>query len=157
MAATTSDQTSIEDIKERLLTKSKDYFNRDLDRVMDVYLNREDICIFDPPIIYYGYEATKKMIRDFISGCVGPMRIEYQSPEVKVSGDLACSWQVARLQYDLKSGQKVDVQCRMTDAWRRVNGKWYVIHEHNSLPLEADTATKVLSLSSGTMSEVARD
>ena len=67
---TTSDAHSIDAmaIKDRLLRKSKAYYDRDFDGVMDVYRKREDICIFDPPIIYYGWDATAKMIRDFIDG-----------------------------------------------------------------------------------------
>jgi ketosteroid isomerase-like protein len=155
--ANRSDLQSIEAIQERLRAKSKAYYNRNFDAVMDVYLQREDICIFDPPIIYYGYAATAKMIRDFIDGSVGPMRIEYRSPEVRASGDLACSWQVAYIDTDLKNGQNVKVLCRMTDAWQRVDGKWYVVHEHNSLPLDHTAATELLSLTNETMSGISRD
>ena len=160
MSMSSSQQAALSDamaIKERLLRKSEAYYDRDVAGIMDVYLKREDICIFDPPIIYYGWNATKRMIRDFVNGSVGPMRIEYRSPEVQVSGDLACSWQVAHIDTDLPDGRNVKVQCRMTDVWQRVDGQWYVIHEHNSVPQDLEHANAVFGLRNETMSGIARN
>jgi ketosteroid isomerase-like protein len=154
---TASDTKAIDEIRERLRIKSKAYYNRDFVGIMDVYLKSEDICIYDPPIIYYGWDATAKMIRDFIDGSVGPMRIDYRSIEGRASGDLACSWQVAHIDTDLPSGQNVKVPCRMTDVWRRVDGTWYVIHEHNSIPQDLNAANAMFGLTSETMSGIARD
>jgi ketosteroid isomerase-like protein len=92
-----------------LLSKSTAYYNRDFDGIMDVYLKRADICIYDSPISYYGWNATAKMIRDFIEGSVWPMRIDYRSIVGKVSGDLAGSWQVAHIDTGLPNGQNVSL------------------------------------------------
>jgi ketosteroid isomerase-like protein len=145
-----------EQILQRLKNKTSAYFNRDIDGVMSVYRRCSELCIFDPPIIYYGFDATEQMIRDFVDGSVGPMKIDYLDPDVRVSGDLACSWQVAHIRSTLRNGNEVDVRCRMTDVWMKENGEWFVIHEHNSLPMDQDRANDILSLSANTMDAISK-
>jgi ketosteroid isomerase-like protein len=46
-----------------------------------------------------------------------------------------------------KEGQKVDLTVRVTDGYRKRKGKWFITHEHVSVPVDlatgkADLASK---------------
>ncbi|HEY2469923.1 MAG TPA: hypothetical protein VGI45_19050 [Terracidiphilus sp.] len=39
----------------------------------------------------------------------------------------------------IKSGKKVDVAVRVTDCFKKVNGKWLIAHTHVSVPVDMQT------------------
>jgi ketosteroid isomerase-like protein len=151
-----TDSASAKAIRERLLEKGRAYHDRDCPAVMDIYLRSEEICIFDlpPPAQYFGHAAVDKLIGEFIDGAEGPLRIDYMPGQVEASGDLGVSWSLVRIETQLKAGPAIDVIIRQTDVWKRVNGQWYVIHEHNSLPLQEAEANRLFSLDPDTMNTV---
>ena len=40
---------------------------------------------------------------------------------------------------------------RQTDIWNKVDGRWYIVHEHNSLPMAEGVSEALLSISDETM------
>jgi len=38
-----------------------------------------------------------------------------------------------------KHGKKLDMQVRVTDAYQKIGGRWLVVHEHVSVPVDLDT------------------
>ena len=144
---------SAEEIKKRILQKRESYLNRNADGALDVWLNSDDICVFDlgATLQYFGFEALKKTTHEMVAGSVGAFEIDFGTPTVLTSDDLGCSWQILRVVAQQKDGRKTDIQVRQTDVWRRVEGRWYIVHEHNSLPMQVGESEKLLSISDETM------
>jgi ketosteroid isomerase-like protein len=44
-----------------------------------------------------------------------------------------------------KQGKKLDMTLRVTDVYQRIRGRWLVIHEHVSVPVDLDTGTPDLA------------
>jgi hypothetical protein len=38
-----------------------------------------------------------------------------------------------------KDGSKFNLVARVTDAYRKINGKWLIAHEHVSIPVDLTT------------------
>ena len=39
----------------------------------------------------------------------------------------------------LKSGKKMDYTVRVTDGFKKINGKWLIVHTHISFPVDMQT------------------
>lgn len=53
---------------------------------------------------------------------------------VLLSKDAAYSMAIMRAGGQLKGGPKMEFTIRSTDVWRKIKGKWIIVHEHNSFP-----------------------
>jgi ketosteroid isomerase-like protein len=38
-----------------------------------------------------------------------------------------------------KHGKKLDLTLRVTDVYQKMRGRWFVVHEHVSVPVDLDT------------------
>ena len=86
-----------------------------------------------------------------VDASTGPFEIDFGTPTVMASGDLGCSWQILRVIAQQKSGRTTDITVRQTDIWNKVDGRWYIVHEHNSLPMAEGVSEALLSISDETM------
>jgi len=143
---TDDDIKSAREIRGRLEEKARAYAARDVDRVMDLYENSSTVSVFDPgpPDEYCGFGAVTETIGNFINGAE-TMELTYQGDRAVASGDLGTAWSLVRIRTRLKNGVDVDVICRQTNVWRRVDGVWKVIHEHNSVTMSPEQADALFS------------
>ena len=140
------DLKSAREIRDRLEEKARAYAARDVDRVMDLYENSDTVSVFDPgpPDEYRGYDAVTQTIGNFILGAE-TMELTYQGDRAVASGDLGTAWSLVRIKTKLKNGVDVDIICRQTNVWRRADGVWKVIHEHNSVTMSPEQADALFS------------
>jgi len=54
-------------------------------------------------------------------------------------GNLGVSHSVQRAVLTDKYGKKVDTTLRVTDVYRKIKGKWLIVHEHVSVPVDLNT------------------
>jgi ketosteroid isomerase-like protein len=74
------------------------------------------------------------------------MDLTYQGDGALASGDTGSAWSLVRIKTGLQNGVEVDVVCRQTNVWRRgEDGKWRVVHEHNSVTIAPERADDVFS------------
>lgn len=156
MSMSEEDKKSAAEIKERMMGKGVAYHNRNLEEVMDRYAKNESITIFDlpPPLQYFGYQAVWDLIKEFIDGVDGPLRCDYSLLNTEARGDLGVSYGLVEINNVLKSGEQLKVTIRMTDIWHKIDGKWVVIHEHNSLPLSVERSNELFTLQADTIANV---
>jgi ketosteroid isomerase-like protein len=141
-----NDRKSAQEIRERLEEKARAYAALDVDGVMDLYEKSDTVSVFDPgpPDEYCGYDAVTQTIGNFILGAE-TMQLTYQGDRAVASGDLGTAWSLVRIKTRLKNGVDVDVICRQTNIWRRSEGVWRVIHEHNSVTMSPEQADELFS------------
>lgn len=51
----------------------------------------------------------------------------------------AFSWAVMQYVAQMRDGEKIDLQARVTDVWSLIDGKWLAVHEDGSFPVDPDT------------------
>jgi uncharacterized protein (TIGR02246 family) len=123
---------------------------KDIDKVMSFYVADESAIIFDavPPRQYVGATAYKKDFEGLVAMFPTAFDVTISDVDVTVGGgDVAYGHSIQHVMGTMKDGKKVDFTVRVTDGYKRVNGKWLIAHEHVSVPVDvltgkADLASK---------------
>ena len=115
--------------------------SKDVDKVMSVYAPGKQLFVFDvvPPREYKGWEAYKKDFEELLSAFPGPMKNTISEQTIHVVGSLAYGHNIQTGEFTGKDGTKVTIVDRTTDIYRKINGKWLIVEEHNSVPVDLDT------------------
>ena len=108
----------------------------------------EDVITFDvlPPLNSRGSHATVEHLQAWFDGYDGP--IDYSAHDVQVSaqGDLGfCSF-LYHVGGTLRTGGKVNMWVRATLCCRRIDGRWRIVHDHESVPFDPATGQALTSL-----------
>ena len=114
---------------------------KDLNRVMAMYTKDEHAVYFDAfvPRQYVGYTAYRKDYANFFKLFPGPSSSTISDLRVTASGTLAYASSIDRWTVTGTDKKAVTMIFRSTDVFRKVNGKWLVIHEHLSFPVDPVT------------------
>jgi len=114
---------------------------KDVHAIMSVYVPDESLVVFDviPPRQYVGAKAYRKDFEDFIAAFPGPMEYEITDLSITASGAIGYSHRIDNLVLTDKEGKQVHLAVRVTDVYRKSKGKWLIIHEHVSVPVDLAT------------------
>ena len=89
-----------------------------------------------PPRQYVGWDAYKKDWEDFFAHFDGPITVELTDLHVTVVGPLGYGHSIQRVTGRMRDGNTLDLTVRVTDVYRKINGKWLIVHEHVSVPVD---------------------
>ncbi|HEY5362095.1 MAG TPA: nuclear transport factor 2 family protein [Streptosporangiaceae bacterium] len=108
----------------------------------------KDVITFDvlPPLNSRGSQATVEHLQAWFDGYDGP--IDYSAHDVQASaqGDLGfCSF-LYHVGGTLKTGDQVNMWVRATLCCRRIDGRWRIVHDHESVPFDPATGQALISL-----------
>lgn len=141
----TSSEAEIRDVYDRW---AKAFKARDLDGIMSVYAPDVTVVSYDvvPPLQYVGKEAYRKDYEEFLKQFDGPLDVEYRDMRVVAGRDVAFIHALERLSGTMKNGQKSDLWVRATSGLQKINGKWFIVHDHVSVPADFETGKAALDL-----------
>jgi len=131
------DKAEIQALEKRFIAA----FNaRNIAAIMDCYA-REGLFVFDviPPRQYVGWEAYKKDWEQFLAQYPGPVKIEISDLSVTAEGNIGFGHSIQSGFVTRKNGTKLTAAYRVTDGYRKINGKWLIVHEHVSVPVDLET------------------
>ncbi len=113
---------------------------KDLDGIMKVYAPDQTLVVFDvvPPRQYVGASAYRKDWQTFLDSFEGPITVELSDLDVAADRDLAYSHSIQHVAGTDKQGKKLDLTVRVTDVYKKVRGRWLIVHEHVSVPVDLD-------------------
>jgi uncharacterized protein (TIGR02246 family) len=114
---------------------------KDVDAIMKIYAPGQGLVVFDviPPRQYVGAPAYRKDWQTFLGNLEGPVTVELTDLDIGADRNLAYSHSIQRVAGTDKQGKKLDLTLRVTDVYQKVRGRWYIIHEHVSVPVDLDT------------------
>ena len=114
---------------------------KDLDAIMKVYAPGQTLVVFDvvPPRQYVGASAYRNDWQKFLDTFEGPITFELTDLDVGADRNLAYSHSIQRVAGTDKQGKKLDLTVRVTDVYKKARGRWLIIHEHVSVPVDLDT------------------
>lgn len=133
------DQMAIEQILTRFCKAITDL---NVDDIMALYVPDETLHVFDmqTPRQYQGAKALRKDWEDFIAEHVKSVDVcENSELVLEISGNLAASHCIQHAELTTKPGEKGVANTRLTHIFRKVNGKWLIVHEHGSYPIDWKT------------------
>lgn len=134
------------EIRQLLDNWAKAFRAHDIKAIMSLYA--PEVVAYDivPPLKYAGAEAYRKDYQEFIAQYDGPIEVEYRDLKVIVGGDVAFAYGLERLSGTMKGGQRSDVWIRFTSGFRKINGRWFDVHDHISVPVDLETGKAALDL-----------
>jgi len=108
---------------------------KDIDAVMRHYA--QDVVVFDvmPPLFVRGAEAYRRNWQGWFDALDGQADFQFVELHLEVSDNLAYCFSVNRLRARYRDGAKHDAQTRATVCFRKIDGRWLVVHEHASVPM----------------------
>lgn len=119
----------------------------DLETVMSMYT--ADVVSFDvePPLQHVGAAAKRKNWERVFTAYEQPLGYEIRDLTISVVEDVGFAHSLNRLSGTLKSGTTTTgFWVRATMCFRKVNGDWFIAHDHASAPLDPTTGAAMLNL-----------
>ena len=133
-----NDEAKIKALEDRFTAA----FNaKDVDSIMKVYAPDESLFVFDviPPRQYVGATAYRKDWSDFLATFKGPAKMTLDDLAITSDGNLAFSHSVQHVTGTDTKGKAVDFTVRVTDGYKKIDGKWLIVQEHVSVPVNVET------------------
>ncbi|HEV2302647.1 MAG TPA: nuclear transport factor 2 family protein [Stellaceae bacterium] len=114
---------------------------KDLNAVMKVYMPGKPLFVFDlvPPRQYVGAAAYRKDWEDFFAMFKGPLKFSISELAITAGRTLAFSHSVQHVAGTDANGKPIDITARVTDGYRKIGGRWLIVHEHVSVPVDLAT------------------
>src|SRR5262245_47129001 len=120
--------------------------DKNIEGVMSLYA--PDVVSFDivPPLQYIGADAFREVWEDVFSTFQGPIGYEIHDLNITVGDDVAFSHSLNQISGTLNNGQKTKLWLRWTACFRKINGKWLIVHHQNSVPVDLQHGKAMLDL-----------
>lgn len=132
----TQDIAELNAVEDRFMTAFR---AKDVDAIMELCLPDDSLVVFDisPPRQRNGAQAYRKDWQDVFSRfAAGPLDAEISEVAVTAGGDVAYVRSIHHVRGTMKDGRNVDYTVRVTDGFRKINGKWLIAHTHVSVPVD---------------------
>jgi ketosteroid isomerase-like protein len=113
----------------------------DVDAIMKAYEPGPHLFVFDvaPPRQRVGWEDYKKDWQDLFAAFPGPVSFDINDLEITTVGTVAYSHSIQSGQLTAKDGSRVSLTARVTDVYRKIHGRWLIVQEHVSVPVDLAT------------------
>lgn len=111
---------------------------KDIDRLMSLY--DDNIVYYDvvPPLQFNGSDEVRGNFLRWFDEYDGPIGLETHYQTVAVGGDVAFANMLHLDAGARKNGLADAIWLRSTIACQRLRGKWFITHEHISVPIRPD-------------------
>jgi ketosteroid isomerase-like protein len=137
-ASEASDKKDIQVLEDRY----NDGFNtRNVDEIMSCYAPGKALFVFDavPPREYPSWDAYKRDWETLFSTYPGPVSTSIMNQSITVVGTVGYGHNIQSTTFTGKDGSKTQGVVRVTDVYRKLNGKWLIVLEHVSFPVDLAT------------------
>lgn len=107
-----------------------------------------DVVTFDvlPPLCARGNEAVEEKTRAWFDSYAGEIGYEVRDLHITADSDIGfCSF-VYHVSGTLVAGDEVDMWVRATLGCRRTNGRWLIMHDHESVPCDPASGQALIDL-----------
>lgn len=107
-----------------------------------------DTVSFDvvDPLQYVGAASTRERAEQWFASFDTPIQHECRDIIIVANDHVAFSHCLTRVAGTVKSGEEVDMWFRTTTGYRKVGDKWFVSHDHNSVPFDSQNGKASLNL-----------
>ena len=118
---------------------------KDTNAIMALY-SPTDLFVFDvvPPREFPSWDAYKKDFEGLFAAFPGPAENKLTDLSITTSGTMAYAHNIQTAVFTAKDGSKLTLVVRVSDVLRKIKGKWLIVHEHVSVPVDLATGKAVL-------------
>lgn len=110
---------------------------RDLDKVMSVYWKNTDFVLYDAAVQepFVGWDALRGIYEEYFKTFAGSMEGKVNDLNVGTAKDLGYAFSTQTWKFTKPDGTVTTVVQRVTNIYKKIDGRWQCIHEHASLPV----------------------
>jgi uncharacterized protein (TIGR02246 family) len=114
---------------------------KDVDAIMKFYVPGNELFVFDVgvPRQHIGWEDYKKDWQEFLAMVPGPLKFDISELSVTTDGKLGFSHSIQHLVWKGTDGSPMEMTVRATDVYRKIDGRWLIVQEHVSVPVDLTT------------------
>ena len=114
---------------------------KDVNKVMAVYAPGDQLFVFDvgTPRQHVGWADYKKDWEHAFADSPGPVHFDISDLAVTAVGPVAYGHSIQSGYFTDKSGKRQDMVVRVSDVYRKQNGKWLIVQEDVSVPIDFKT------------------
>ncbi len=114
---------------------------KDINRIMAGYERGPKLVFFDvvPRPVHTGWDAYRKDWQAFLATFQGPVTFEINGLDITVGGSFAYGFSFQHVAGTSVDGTAKDYTVRVTDVYRKTGGKWLIVQEHVSVPVDLKT------------------
>jgi uncharacterized protein (TIGR02246 family) len=107
-----------------------------------------DVLLFDVvnALQSIGLEALRERTKEWFASFQGPIGYEMRDLRIAAGDDVAFAHSLNQVSAMRTDGNKLQMWWRSTVCYRKLDGKWIVTHEHNSVPFDTETGKASLDL-----------
>lgn len=118
------------------------YEAKDIPLIMSAYVPDESLVVFDvaPPYKYVGAKAYTGFYEKFYADYPGPVTVTAKERSITVRGSTAYAHEIDTWVVTSKGGVSESVTALETYVFARIDGKWFIVHEHASIPVDMSAA-----------------
>lgn len=135
LVARANDEERITELLDRLVRAVR---AKDFPHVMECYLPDESSLVFDVQGQFAGRAAVRNHWDEVLKSIQGPMHFEVSDVAITTGGTVAYAHCIERV-IAVKGENAVDKTVRNTRGLRKVNGEWFIVHEHVSVSVDLAT------------------
>jgi len=138
--------TTSEHVRELFEERSNAMAAKDIERLMALY--SDDVVYFDlvPPLRYSGADALRARFLDWFGRWQGPIGQEVHDLTIAADAHVGAAHMLIRAHGTLLDHRTVDYFVRVSNACVRSHGRWVIVHEHVSLPVDVASGTAAMNL-----------
>jgi uncharacterized protein (TIGR02246 family) len=146
MTAKSSKATEETQIRQLIYNQIKAVRAKDSNAVMSNCA--PDVMSFDVlnPLRYIGSDAVKTRAEEWFSSFRGTIDYEIRDLSITTGDDVAFSHSLNRVQGTKLDGAAIDMWWRATACYRKIDNKWTITHQHNSVPFDGESGRASLDL-----------
>jgi uncharacterized protein (TIGR02246 family) len=125
------DEMDIQDLIERWAKAV-----RDEDRAGIRADHDSEMLMFDvpPPLLSQGLDAYMVTWETFFSRAEKPVAFDFHDVKITAGRDVAFATAIGQCVDVDPNGKREELQFRLTMCFRKIGGRWRILHEHHSLP-----------------------
>ncbi len=146
MTTATSKATNEAEIRKLIDDQAKAVREKNVEGSMANYA--ADIMSFDVvnTLQKTGLDACRERAEEWFSSFQGPIGYEIRYLDITTGDDVAFCHSLNRVNATKTDGSKLEMWWRSTVCYRKIDGKWLITHEHQSVPFDVKTGKASLDL-----------
>ncbi len=119
---------------------------KDVERIMSFYA--QDVVAYDivPPLQYKSAADYRKDWEAMLAMSEGPLGYEASDMRVVAGDDTAFCHCLNHVSGKMTGGKAFDNWMRVTVGYKKIDGKWLVVHEHVSAPIDMESGKGLFDL-----------
>lgn len=138
-AKTSQSAVDVKEIRSAVEGFRQAVLGKDMNGIARYYWNSPELVVFDviTPLSYVGWDSFRKDWEGFFVDFKTISLYDWSDVNVEASGDLGYLRAFIHMKGELNNGEQLEMRVRDTAIFRRIDGRWVVIHDHGSVPFDS--------------------